>query len=97
LRKRGTPAGTVSLKAVPPKAIIHEEAEIPARFWQPQAPKLSLKDLTEALKAREAALAKPLALADPSARSEALRQVDETYSPIPGAALSNGGQTVQIR
>jgi hypothetical protein len=97
LRKRETPAGTVTLKVVPPKAIIHEEAEIPARFWEPQPPKLSLRALTEALKAREAARAQALAEPDPSARSEALRRVDETYPAIAGAALSNGGHTVQIR
>lgn len=51
--KRETPAGTVSIRAVPAKAIIVEEGEIPARFWEAQPPKLSTRALTEALRAGE--------------------------------------------
>lgn len=68
--KLETPAGTVSVKTVPPSMRVIEEADIPARFWKPQPPKLDKKELLAALKAKE---------------------------PIPGAELSNGGRTIQIR
>jgi|ERR1700680_297607 len=53
-RKRiETAAGTIVLKAVPPKVEITDEAAIPSRFWKAQDPKLDKKLLTEALKAKE--------------------------------------------
>jgi hypothetical protein len=61
---------TVSLTPVQPKAIIQNEADIPAKYWKPQPPALDLKALTDALKDKQ---------------------------EIPGATLSNGGQTVTIR
>lgn len=68
--KLETPAGTVSVKNVPPSVRVIEEADIPPRFWKPQAPKLDKKELLAALKAKEI---------------------------IPGAELSNGSRTIQIR
>lgn len=56
LKKLETPTGTVSLTKVAPKAIVTDEAEIPARFWvQPPAPppKLDMKALNEAARAKE--------------------------------------------
>ncbi|MGB0299266.1 MAG: siphovirus Gp157 family protein, partial [Paracoccaceae bacterium] len=60
---------TITTKAVPPKVVILDESEIPARFFTPQPPKLD----------RSALLA--------AAKIEA----------VPGAQLSNGGTTIQIR
>ncbi|MGA7326341.1 MAG: siphovirus Gp157 family protein [Rhodomicrobium sp.] len=54
LKKSETPYGTVSLSAAKPKAIIIEEADVPARFWitpppvQPD-PYIDQKALLEAL------------------------------------------------
>lgn len=42
--------GTVSLTKITPKALVSEEADIPAEFWKPQPPKLDLKALAAALK-----------------------------------------------
>lgn len=70
IEKLETPAGTISVKNVPPSVHIIEEADIPTRFWKPQAPKLDKKELLAALKAKET---------------------------IPGAQLTNGSRTIQIR
>lgn len=64
-----TNVGTVTLSAVKPKAIVNEEADIPAEFFKPQPPKL-----------------------DQAALSAALREGRE----VPGAVLSNGGNTIRI-
>lgn len=53
VKKCETPAGTISLQNVAPKLSIVDEADIPARFWRPQDPKLDNKGLTAALKAGE--------------------------------------------
>jgi len=42
--------GTISLTKTAPKALVSEEADIPAEFWKPQPPKLDLKALAAALK-----------------------------------------------
>ena len=68
--KHQFPTATVSTKKVPPKLIVSEESEIPARFFVTPAPVLDKKALLDALKAKEV---------------------------IPGASLSNGGVTIQIR
>lgn len=48
-----TPLGTMSVRQVPPKAIITDEALIPARFWKPSDPKLDKAALKAALDAKE--------------------------------------------
>ena len=65
-----TPAGTVSLRPVPPKVIEADASEIPSEVWAPSPPTRDRKALLEALKAGRT---------------------------VPGASLSNGGQTVSIR
>jgi hypothetical protein len=70
IRKLETPAGVVTVKAKPPSVTLIEEADIPARFWKPQPPKLDRKELLAALKEGES---------------------------VPGATMSNGGTTIQIR
>ena len=64
------PDATITMKAVPVSAIVTDEADIPSKFWKPQAPKLDKRAVLDALKDGEA---------------------------VPGATLSNGGQTIQIR
>jgi len=70
LRKMELPVATISVRAVPPKAEITDEAILPSRFWKPQDPKLDRKAILDALKAKE---------------------------EVPGATLSNGGETISIR
>lgn len=70
LRKLELPQATLSLRAVPPKAEITDEAAIPSKFWKAQDPKLDKKAVLDALKSKE---------------------------EIPGASLSNGGETISIR
>ncbi len=64
------PTATITTKAVPEKLIVSDESAIPAKFFEPQPPKLDRKALLDALK---------------------------SGSKQPGAELSNGGQTIQIR
>ena len=78
---------TVSPKKIPPKLLVIEESEIPSRFFkepEPPAPKLDRKALLDALKERQKAL-------------ESSADGKDVPPAIPGAELSNGGQTVQIR
>jgi len=60
---------TLTIKTLPPKAMVSDEASIPAKFWEAQPPKLDRAALLTALKTGE----------------------------VPGATLSNGGETLQIR
>lgn len=45
-----TDVGTVTLSAVKPKALVTEEADIPAEFFKPQPPKLDQSALSAALR-----------------------------------------------
>lgn len=47
------PTGTLTVKAIPPKAKPVDDALIPVRFWIPQPPKLDLKAISDAFKAGE--------------------------------------------
>ena len=53
IKRLETPLATASLRAVPPKAEIIDEAAIPARFWKPQEPKLDKRAVLDALKSKE--------------------------------------------
>lgn len=70
LRKLELPTATLSIKAVPAKAEITDEALLPSKFFKAQDPKLDKKAVLDALKAKE---------------------------DVPGAVLSNGGETLSIR
>ena len=54
ITKRECPAGTISLRKVAPSVILTEEADIPARFFKAQPPKIDKKAIGDALKAGEA-------------------------------------------
>lgn len=97
LPKLETPAGTVSVRSVPPKLVLIEEADIPARYWKAAAPALDKKAVLDALKARQAAVADALALDDPGERTAALEAAKAAHPEIPGATLSNGSRTISIR
>ena len=70
LRKLELPQATISLRAVPPKVEITDEAAIPSKYWKPRDPTLDKKAVLDALKVLEF---------------------------VPGATLSNGGETISIR
>jgi len=53
ITKRECPAGTISLRKVAPSVILTEEADIPARFFKPQPPKIDKKAIADALKSGE--------------------------------------------
>lgn len=50
MKRHEGPLATLTLKAVPPKVEIVDEADIPAAFWKPQDPKLDKAGLLKALK-----------------------------------------------
>jgi len=90
------PAATLTLKRLPPDVVVLSEPDIPSEFFVPQpppAPKLDKKALKQALQKRETRLAFATSLLDPEERAEALLAVPD----IPGAALNNGGVSLQIR
>jgi len=82
---------TLTLKATAPSLIITDESEVPTRFFVQPDPVLDRKALLDALKAREAVM-KARATLDPEAAKS-----EPPVEDIPGATLSNGGQTIQIR
>ena len=53
MRKMELPQATISLRAVPPKAEITDEALVPSKFWKAQDPKLDKKAVLDALKGKE--------------------------------------------
>jgi hypothetical protein len=53
VRKMELPQATISLRAVPPKAEITDEALVPSKFWKAQDPKLDKKAVLDALKGKE--------------------------------------------
>lgn len=97
LTKFETAAGTVTRKAVPPKAVIVEEADIPARFFVPQEPKLDKAAVLKALKDRKTALSEIKAPVGSAEWSAEVERVNAEHPDVAGAVLSNAGYTIQIR
>ncbi len=97
---------TVSLKAVPPKLVIADEAQVPAAYFRQPDPEIDKAALTADLKAR--AKARDAAIADIEMRFMAREIEDEAaraliaeviaaHPTIPGAGLGNGSITIQLR
>jgi hypothetical protein len=97
IQKREGPAGTVSLKSVPPKVVVTDESLIPSRFWKPQAPTLDKSELGKCLKARAEALRTAAEIQNEPSRRLALQAAENLFPEIPGATLGNGSLTVAIR
>jgi hypothetical protein len=106
-KKLERPIATVTLKAVAPKLNLVDEAAVPSPYWRQPEPELDKKTLTDALKQRADALDQ-IDAADKQAdkdrrsrRSQRPRRGSkallEACPPIPGAELTNGSVTVQIR
>jgi hypothetical protein len=89
------PSATLTLRRLPPDVVVTAEADIPADFFVPQPPpppKLDKAALKEALLQREKKAAFAATLSSEE-RAEALARIPV----IPGAILSNGGFSLQIR
>ena len=90
------PAATLSLRKIPPDVVVMSEAEVPAEFFilqPPPPPKLDKAGLRLALQECARRLEAAAAIDDPNEREQLLRDI----RPIPGAMLSNGGFSLQIR
>jgi hypothetical protein len=100
------PLATVTIKDVPPKLLIVNEAEIPTAFFKQPDPVLSKADLTAALKNRRDTLERQIAeleadraagKLDDAALAELRARLHAAFPAIPGAELDNGSATVQVR
>jgi len=100
------PIALLTLKSLPPKLLVIDEAAIPTTFYKQPAPVLSKKELTDALKARRDTLEQRLIElrgkqqageinADQAA--DATERLIAAFPPIPGAELDNGGATIQVK
>lgn len=105
-RRIERPIALLTMKAVPPKLLITDEAAIPTSFFKQPDPVLSKKDLTDALKNRRDTLDQKLAELgerqnagemDADQAAEALDRIVAAFPPIPGAELDNGSSSIQIR
>lgn len=95
-QKLKRPTATLTLRKLPIDVVVLSEADIPADYFVPQPPpppKLDKKALKQALEAREVKVSFAASLEDPEERAEALSAIP----PIPGAALDNGGVSLQVR
>lgn len=97
VKKHEAAIATVSRSPVPPSLVIPDdgEANIPSKYWEAQPPKLDRRMLLADLKARQKAL-EEAAKRSESERASAIAAVDVATPAIPGAQLSNGGETVRI-
>lgn len=105
-RKFERPIATLSMKEVPPALVVTDEASIPAQFWRRPDPVLDKAALTTWLKSIRADFAAKLdeitarlnaGEIDDAKATEDRAAVLAVFPTIPGAELSNGGTSVQIR
>lgn len=95
---------TITAKAVAPKLVVTDEPMIPTIYWKPQDPVLDRSTLVTQLKSNRDTLAQKLAELDQRRENMDAAEYDAAkekllaaFPPIPGAELSNGSMTVQIR
>lgn len=97
---------TVSLKKSAPKLDVIDEPLIPTQFWKTPAPELDRSALTRALKSSRDTLQQKLVELDEKRKSEPMddeafaglrERIIAAFPQIPGAELSTGGGTIQIR
>ena len=94
LKTLRTPTATLTIAEASLKAIAVVPEDIPARWWEPQPPKLDQDGLTKAVRAREKALKEAAALTDPEERGRVLAEVGALHPLIPGVTASNEGITL---
>jgi hypothetical protein len=102
VKRFARPLATITVKDVPPKLLIVDEAAIPAMFFQQPDPVLSKAGLTAALKYRRDTLEQQIAelnatLTPGPERDEAMARLLAAFPAIPGAELDNGSATIQVR
>jgi hypothetical protein len=100
------PIALLTLKSLPPKLLVTDEAAIPTTFFKQPDPVLSKKDLTDFLKSQRDTLEQRLtqlneqrqAGAIDDAMLAAMRDsLQAAFPPVPGAELDNGGATIQVK
>jgi Siphovirus Gp157 len=106
VKRFARPLATITVKDVPPKLHIVDEAEIPSQFYQRPEPVLSKAELTAALKSRRDTLKQRLDELDEQRKSNAIddaaladmrESLHAAFPQIPGATLDNGSATIQVR
>jgi hypothetical protein len=105
-RRIERPIALLTLKSLPPKLLVTDEAAIPTAFFKQPDPILSKKDLTDALKDRRDTLEQRLAEVrerqeagemDVDQATEAVERLIAAFPAIPGAELDNGGAAIQVK
>lgn len=105
-RRMERPLALVTVRALPPKLLVTDEAAIPTQFYKQQDPTLSKADLTKALKDRRDTLEDRLADLTARVASGEVAEADAAehrerlvaaFPPIPGAELDNGNVAVQVK
>lgn len=105
-RRIERPIALITLKSLPPKLLITDEAAIPTMFFKQPDPVLSKKDLTDELKNRRDTLEQKIAELDEKYNSGLIEfgaleagvaALHAAFPPIPGAELDNGGASIQVK
>jgi hypothetical protein len=100
------PIALLSMKNLPPKLLITDEAAIPTAFFKQPDPVLSKSALTAELKNRRDTLEQQLTELrtrfdageiSADAANEARERLHAAFPPIPGAELDNGGATISVK
>lgn len=97
VRNHAFPTATIARSASKPKLRIEEEADVPGQFFDPQPPKLNISRLTDALRARQAAVDAADAMEDEDARKKRLAEIENEFPEIDGARLMEAGESITIR
>lgn len=88
---------TVSRTKAKLKVHVTDEAFLPAKYFEPQPPKLDKRALDADALARDKALAEAGKIEDADARRSAIEAVARENPPIPGIEISQGSENLTIR
>jgi hypothetical protein len=92
-----TPLATITKKLTAAKVIVTDESLIPTEFFKTPEPVLDKKLLNDRVKARALLIDEAMQVKDDADRKTKLAMIEATSPPIPGAELSNGSATIQLR
>jgi hypothetical protein len=87
---------TVTRKNLPDKALITQEADVPAAYFEPQPPRLNRTLVNAYYRERIKALKEAEAIEDATERAAAKAKVEAAFPALPGVTVSNGGETIQV-
>lgn len=96
-RKLERPAGTISLRDLPPDIIIASEEDIPASYWKRPEPKLDRAAIRKDAQARDKALREASQIENEVERATELERIDREHPEIPGVNMDNGNISIAIR